>query len=214
MDFVSWHTYTTDPHQIALSAKVAQTMMKKNGYGKAENILDEWNYVRNWTDQFVYSVETINNVKGAAFTAACMMEGQHSPVHMMMYYDARPTVWCGMWNYYTARPQPTYYALDFFSRLYQMGNEVKCTGVPADITAMAATDGNGQNGILLSTYTEDDEDKRVRRVTIHLEGTPVKSPVVTIVDPANPAPVKKDMLVIDGALSLSLKPNSVVFVAC
>ena len=33
---------------------------------KAESILDEWNYVRSWTEDFAYNVDTIKAEKGAA----------------------------------------------------------------------------------------------------------------------------------------------------
>lgn len=63
-----------------------------NGYGDVETILNEWNYVRGWEEEFVYSLEAIKGIKGEAFTMSCMSVVQKSDaLDMLMYYDTRPS---------------------------------------------------------------------------------------------------------------------------
>lgn len=109
IDFFSWHMYTTHPTDVAELAEKIHGFLVKYGYGDAESILNEWNYVRGWTDKFVYSLETVHGIKGAAFTMACVSVAQASPVDMLMYYDMRPAAFCGAFDFYTYRPLKGYY---------------------------------------------------------------------------------------------------------
>ena len=64
MDFFSWHIYTGSTDEMLRIAKDIREMLDKNGYTDTENILNEWNYLRDWTDNFVYSIEQIIGIKG------------------------------------------------------------------------------------------------------------------------------------------------------
>jgi hypothetical protein len=85
--------------------------MKRHGYGNKESILNEWNYVRGWTKEFVYSLKAVSSEKGAAFTMATMVACQDQPVDKLMYYDARiGTGFNGLFDLYDLSPRPAYYA--------------------------------------------------------------------------------------------------------
>ncbi|HBF14957.1 MAG TPA: hypothetical protein DDW30_04610, partial [Clostridiales bacterium] len=72
LDFFSWHIYCTTPEKmIAKNARI-QEMLNRHGFENVENILNEWNYIRGWSDDFVYSIKQISALKGASFTLACM----------------------------------------------------------------------------------------------------------------------------------------------
>ncbi|MBO4355864.1 MAG: hypothetical protein J5850_03305, partial [Clostridia bacterium] len=59
IDFFSWHIYTVDPGKLTSKAQKVEALLDKYGYGNAENILNEWNYVRGWLkDDFRYSIKS------------------------------------------------------------------------------------------------------------------------------------------------------------
>lgn len=58
-----------------------------NGFQGAESILNEWNYVKNWTDRYIYTIKAIHGIKGAAFMMATISEAAYSSIDMLMYYD-------------------------------------------------------------------------------------------------------------------------------
>ena len=87
LDFFSWHTYAMEPKQIASNCRRARALMDKYGFEKAESILNEWNYVKGWTDDWVYSLEAESgrfNQKVAAFIMAAMIDCQDCPLDMLM----------------------------------------------------------------------------------------------------------------------------------
>lgn len=155
IDFFSWHCYTTLPGKMTGRAKRIRKMMDSNGYENAESILNEWNYVKGWTDKFLYSIETIIGMKGAAFTMACMSECQKSSVDMLMYYDARPCAFNGMFDFYTMRPLKGYYPFLWFSKLYGL-KSVECECTPDDIYTLCGVNDDGKTTTIVTYYTDDD----------------------------------------------------------
>ena len=95
-------TADTSPEAIAAKAGRIRAMMDKYGYADCESLLNEWNYVKGWTDDWPYSLEVERgafNQKGAAFVAATMIDCQvAAPLDHLMYYDARPFGMNGMFS--------------------------------------------------------------------------------------------------------------------
>lgn len=89
LDFFSWHRYFTEPAVIVERAECFRKMLDKYGYDKTESHLNEWNYIKGWTEDYVPSLLTIHGMKGAAFTMACMCTAQATSIDMLMYYDTR-----------------------------------------------------------------------------------------------------------------------------
>ena len=127
IDFFSWHDYNRRPDRVIRGkAYRFRALLDKHGYTKTESILNEWNYVKNWTTDFPYSARAISSVKGGAYAAAYMSLCQDAPVDMLMYYDARPgTIFNGLFDYYTYAPRPAYYALFSWADLRDLGTQVK-----------------------------------------------------------------------------------------
>ena len=57
LDFFSWHCYAYDPAWVGARARTFREMLDRHGFRKAESILNEWNYVKGWTGEWVYSLE-------------------------------------------------------------------------------------------------------------------------------------------------------------
>ena len=131
LDFFSWHIYATEPWRIADRAVAARRLMDKYGFQKSESILNEWNYVKGWVDDWPYSLEVESgryNQKGAAFVMATMVDCQSKPVDMLMFYDAKANT--GMNNMFskpTYQPLKGYYPFYAWSKLVDCGTQVACT---------------------------------------------------------------------------------------
>lgn len=217
MDFFSWHIYTTCPAAVGDKARRVRKLMDDAGYARAESILNEWNYVRGWSDAFVYSVKTIGGIKGAAFTAAAMSVGQDNPVDMLMYYDARPCVFNGLWDYYTFEPLKGYYPFVLFSRLAALGQQAAAEIDGKHLYATAAKGADGSAGVLCSYYVEDDRVTAVKDVAFALAGLDAAGRSVTVYTTdegqtlastcvgGKDAPLKTP-------LHVAMKPNSFVYI--
>ena len=172
IDFFSWHIYSFDTQRIITRAERMRALCDKYGYTEAESILNEWNYIKNWTSDFGYSVTVMSSVKGAAFTAAVMSACQDSSVDNAMYYDARPyTLYNGLFDFYTQKPMPPYYSFYAWSRLSQFGNQAKVK-VDAeknrDLYAVAALNDKGALRLLLTRYNDDNNVIRKKRIKVDI----------------------------------------------
>lgn len=156
IDFFSWHIYCTEPAHMLERAETVKKLLVKHGYENAESILNEWNYVKGWTEEFVYSIEQIIGIKGAAFTMACMTAAQHSSIDMLMYYDARPTGFNGLFDYYTYRPLKGYYPFLWYGMFYDMEKEVLCENCIENIYTLCGVGADGKLLSVITYYTDDD----------------------------------------------------------
>ena len=180
LDFFSWHRYKADPHLIAQRMDETRALLDKYGFTQTESILNEWNYVTGWLgDDWINTLKAEKGIKGAAFTAAVMCEGQKHPLDMLMYYDARP---CGMNGLFKTdmicETLKGYYPFKAFGELYRLENEVYSeadgdlyvcaakNGDDASIMAVRCSDGtetkrvkievNGAGGVLAEVYLLDE----------------------------------------------------------
>lgn len=156
IDFFSWHIYTNNPPKLQEKAYVIQELLDKYGYSHAENHLNEWNYVKGWREEFVYTIEMIHSTKNAAFIMACMSLAQDSPIDMLMYYDTRPSVFNGIFDYYTYRPLKGYYAMYWYGKFYDLEAEIKAENTVDDIYSLCGVDADGKVMSVITYYTDDD----------------------------------------------------------
>ena len=214
IDFFSWHVYASNPDAAVKRARVVRSILDSYGYKTCESILNEWNYVRNWTNSFVYSIETIIGIKGAAFAAAVMNCSQNAPVDMLMYYDARPgTGFNGLFDFYTMRPLKTYYVFCLWSKLAELGRQFKIEYPEnPEISAVGAVGADGKTGILISRYT--DEDKLPPAVTVKLQSREFSSRCVKLylLDKNNDLVEKTLKFNSKGLAVFDMEANTVVYI--
>ena len=157
MDFFSWHIYGTKPQHIVDKAGRIKKILIDNGYGDAETILNEWNYVRGWGEDFKYSVMTIHGIKGAAFVMASISAAQKcDALDMLMYYDTRPSAFCGAFDFYSYEPLKGYYPLMWYGKFYDMESEIRCENEPENIYTLCGIDENGKVMCIVTNYSEND----------------------------------------------------------
>lgn len=156
LDFFSWHIYCTQPEKIIAKAERIKKMLLENGYTKTESHLNEWNYIRGWQEDYIYSLKTIHGMKGAAFVMATIAAAQASSIDMLMYYDTRPSLFCGIFDFYTCEPLKGYYPLMWYGKFYDMDSQVNCTSQPENIYSLCGVDTDGKTLTVLTYYTDDD----------------------------------------------------------
>jgi len=206
IDFFSWHVYCATPERVADDARHFRRLLDRHGYGKAESILNEWNYKRDWKTGFVGNIRVVSSLKGAAFAAAVMCKCQNEPVDMLMYYDARlGTVFNGLFDLYTYAPRKGYWAIYAWSRLAERGRQVACSATEKDVYAVAARSPDGKVSVMVSRYNDDDNAFGRIQVPVKVPGCDVASARVRTVDSYfefSESPFEVE----DGAVVVSLEP--------
>lgn len=207
IDFFSWHVYAHDPAWIFNRMQHWRALMDKYGYTEAESICNEWNYIKDWTDKFIYSIETIGGMKGAAFTAATMLGGQQRALDMLMYYDARVAcTFNGMFDFYTLRPRKGYYPFPMFNHLYTLGQSVATEAVGEGLHAVAAKNEAGEQAVMFAHYTDDDAEIGEKVISLDLQGTADQFEVY-LLDAEHSC---ESIGTVKNGETLVVKPNSVV----
>ena len=207
LDFFSWHAYANDPYTIQSMEEYVRRKLRQYGYTETESICNEYNYLLNFTDRYVESIQNIIGIRGAAFTAATMSVGQDSSLSMLMYYDARPCVFNGMFDFYTFRRLKGYYPFLYFSYLYALGDQVMSESMAHDVYITAASGKDGK-AFLLTYYQEEGIASENRNITID---TGVKGrwhiTVTDIEKDCNSYDVESD----NGIISIAVTPNTILF---
>ncbi len=165
LDFFSWHVYFCDTEKFVTRANKMKALLVKYGYGDAESILNEWNYVRGWQgDDYLYSVKQRIGLKDASVIIAGMSMAQHCGIDMLMYYDTRPGLFCGIFDYYTTDPLKGYYPMMWYGMFYDMHYMTYAKNSVDDIYSVCAVDQNGKSITMVTYYTDDDNaaDKQLK----------------------------------------------------
>ena len=199
LDFFSWHVYSRTPEPIAEKAARMRAMLDRHGFAKSESILNEWNYVKGWSDDWVYSLEVESgrfNQKGAAYVASTMILCQERPVDMLMFYDARlGTAMNNLFDLVTFLPRKAYYPFYAWGKLVDRGTSVACAvkdgrGVLNEATtgnverrdvcaagqfyASAAKGPDGSGAVMVARYSDDDNTSDTALVTLRVPGRSLK----------------------------------------
>ena len=176
LDFFSWHVYPYDTEKTATRAKTVRTLLDKYGFEKTESILNEWNYVLDWAgDDMAYSFIEQKKIKGAAFNLATMFTCQHGSVDMLMYYDARPCNWNGLFDFVQIGRVTTkaYYSFPMFNALYKLGQAADCQSDNPDVYVCAAT--NGEESAFIITHYNNDDKHEGTQISVDIRGLSCKN---------------------------------------
>ena len=87
---------------------------------------------------------------------------------MLMYYDARPSGFNGLFDYYTSRPIKGYYPIKMFSRLYELGRQIECKNDMKDVYALGAKNEKGEAAFMIARYEDDDNITEEKRITVEI----------------------------------------------
>lgn len=205
IDFFSWHIYCTEPEQLTAKGERVRKLLNDNGFESSESILNEWNYIKGWEDEFVYSIKTIISMKGAAFTMACMSAAQHTSIDMLMYYDTTYSAFCGLFDLYTYEPLKGYYPFKWYGMFYDMEAEIRCKTEIEDIYTLCGVDSSNKTLTVITYYTDNDnaEDK-----TVNVNFSKKGKYEIYLLDGENNA----ELIRITDDLIFNMKPNTCVLV--
>ena len=205
LDFFSWHIYSFDTKRIINKEREVKDLLNKYGFDNTESILNEWNYIKDWSDNFVYSVEQINGMKGAAFVSDVLSRSQDEELDMLMYYDARPsTVFNGLFDFYTFKPLKGYYPFLMWADLRELGTEVLSCSENDNVYVVSACDGN-KAAIMLTYYTDNDNERTNYPIELDLQGLDIIKKDVFVLD-------KDNTFTINLSENIIMKPNSCIFI--
>ncbi len=207
MDFFSWHIYTNSTDETVRIATEIREMLDKNGLTETESILNEWNYIKGWKEEFEYSLRQIKGIKGAAFEGAMICTCQNTPVDMLMYYDARPSGFNGMFDSYVSDLLKGYYPIKMYSKLYELGTQVECQSDTKDVYGLGAKNEKGDAAFMIARYEDDDNITEEKKVTISFKGLENKTLKCFLVDNETNDYIDDVTTDASGNLELSLKPN-------
>lgn len=169
LDFFSWHMYGEDVNEFPRKIRLVDEVLTKYGYGDIETSLNEWNYVHGWVgEEYTYSLAQQKALKGSSFVAGAMCVGQSEKLDTLMYYDARPTAWNGIFEAGTYKPYKTYYVYLMFRDLLHLGTQVDCEYENDGVYNCVATDKQGNYGMMI-TYFDKNDDAEPRDVCINFK---------------------------------------------
>ncbi len=171
LDFFSFHGYKNTPKKYISDGERAYDLLCEYGrQGKTELILDEWNYARGWTgDEYIHSIRAIKGLKGSSFVAGAMACGQASKIDHMMYYDARPCSWNGMFDTTFLTPLKGYYPFKMYGEMYRMGTQIETVSDDEHVFAVGAK-GENTAAIMLTYFDEADDAPQSKDIEISLSG--------------------------------------------
>ena len=149
--------YGEDVNEFPRKIRLVDEVLTKYGYGDIETSLNEWNYVYGWMgDEYSYSLAMQKGLKGSSFVAGAMCVGQSEKLDTLMYYDARPCAWNGMFEAGTYKPYKTYFVYLMFRDLLRLGTQVPCEYDNDGVYNVVATDGNGNYGMMVTYFDKND----------------------------------------------------------
>lgn len=159
LDFFSWHIYCTEPKPMTDKAERFKEMLVRHDFENTESILNEWNYIKGWTDEYKSSIQAIHGIKGAAFTMACISAAQSSSIDMLMYYDTRPSIFNGAFDMYSYERLKGYYPLYWYGKLYDAEREIPCETHIENIYSLCGVCKSGKTISIITHYSDNDNEK-------------------------------------------------------
>ena len=234
LDFFSWHQYSVEPRRIADSCPEFRKILDKYGFNKTATILNEWNYVKDWYDNWVYTLEVESgryNQKAAAFIAATMIDCQYAPLDILMFYDARAaTVMNSLFDKTTLWPKKGYYPFYAWSKLVDRGTQVACSvrdeigkESPANMEAasraenvkpirgfraVAAKGGGGSGALIVARYSDDNNITDTASVTVSVSGVSLANARCHLTDSVRTYTEVPLVVDGDGKAVIRMQPNS------
>ena len=172
LDFISWHSYCKEPKRMIEKAGTVNELLQKYHFDYVERILNEWNYIKGWAnEEFIYSIEAIHGIKGATFILSCMSEVQRTDlVDMLMYYDATPSIWNSLFDFYTFKKLKGYYAFLWSGMMCGNQYAINADNSVENVYALCGV-GENDKAMAVITYYSDDDTLENKKVSVNFGRT-------------------------------------------
>ena len=212
LDFFSWHKYGVDAGAYGSSCRTARALLDEAGLRETESILNEWNYVKSFSDEaWRESLKTEISMKVAAFIAAVMSVCQNEPLDMLMYYDARPCGMNGLFSSTFYEKLKGYYPVFTWGRMRRLGRTAAAECSVPDIYATAATDGKDAQMTMITYYTDRD-GALPKTFTVELRGALKEEHTLFLLDGTHDLTPAALIAADEGRFTLTMEPNTVVVI--
>jgi len=236
LDFFSWHTYSVQPSWPAQFAKQVRDELDANGFKETESILNEWNYVKGWGDDWVYTLEVESgrfNQKAAAFIAAVLTDCQKAPVDHLMFYDAKAGSGMNcLFDKTTLWPTKGYYPFICWNKLLDAGTQVDssvkqyrpapnpnapATGVVFDTVtevtkgqfrSVAAKGADGSVVVFITRFVENNNETDTATVSLSIADRIMEKARVHLTDAIRTNTETPCAIADDGSLTIKMMANS------
>lgn len=155
-EFFTWHIYPTATETIIKWADEFKEILTEKGFGHIESIIEEFNF-RSDNKRYEYCLNARQGIKGAALLMAAMSVCQKSPsVDMLMYYSLMPSIWNGVFDFYTSAPKKSYYTLLWYGKFYDMDAYIPCENEIENIYTLCGVDKDNKALCVVTYYPEYD----------------------------------------------------------
>jgi len=209
LDFFSWHCYCESPKKIAIKEKEIESLLEKYGYSNSEIHINECNYMEGFEDEkFKNTVKAIISNHGAVFNNDTMNRLENTKLKLLMYYDARKTVFNGIFDYYTLRPLKGYYPIYFWSNLRELENEVEVVISDDKISSIAAIKDDTLEFNIC--YFNNNYEYSKEEINLNINDFSYNSYEVRKLDDNSNATISN----IDITKPFIMEPDSVIYIKC
>ena len=169
-DFLSYHCYIKDIPDFVDYVRKTNELFAEYGFGDVETHLNEWNYIRGWgVEDFAHSAHAIKGIKGASFIAAAMCALHPEKLDMLMYYDARPCMFNGIFDTSFFEPLKGYYPFLAWADISDLGTAY-ATENDDSLYSIGAS--NGEDAAVLCTYFNEADEIEDKKVRLEIRGLP------------------------------------------
>jgi hypothetical protein len=161
VDFVSWHRYDAKPYQVLEMSQKVRALMTQYGFGKAESVLNEWNYFPgDWGRQENEAqyrkklfTDEMGGSLGAAYDASVFIYLQDSSVDLADFFQGTAGFWGGLYDAFGV-PRKPYYSFKAFKFCLRTPRRVATSGSDRDGLAVLAglSDDKSEATILISNF--------------------------------------------------------------
>ena len=162
LDFLSWHCYTDDPHELVVRARGVRKLLDAHGFTGTESHLNEWNHLpgRTWTPisktrgtpesrrQFYREMA---GAPGAALVAASLIELQDAPVDMANLFHGETGPF-GLFDV-NGVPEKNYFAVRAFAELLKTSRRVEVQGAGRVSVAAGVNAAGNEAAVLVSNLS-------------------------------------------------------------
>ncbi len=209
LDFFSYHLYTADANSFKYNCRQAREILDKHGFTETETCLNEWNYVKSFSNElWRESLKTEVSLKGAAFISAVMSVCQNEPLDMLMYYDARPSGMNGLFSFTFYEKLKGYYPIALWGEMLELGTQFKSDCPIPDVYVTAA--GNDETKLALITYYTDNDSAKPKTFTLDIAGLNKEELSLCRLDDENDMTETEKVYLDEGKVQITIAPNTAI----
>ncbi len=188
--------------------KESRALLDEYGFENTENILNEWNYAKDFS---VAECKILLSIKGAAFTSAYMSVCQDGPLDMLMYYDARPCTFNNLFNYEFLEPRKGYFVHEIWGELLK-NKALQCKSQCDESDIYVTSAKYADEKISIITYYTNSENQPAKTLKMKIENDSAETKSFYILDGDKDMEKVGDIALRNGWLTFEIEPNTVVVI--